>query len=120
MSVYWDVNNTTNRKISVPITISYAVAVYGGNPITINETVCDVLHRAIKSYLTNGELSIDRIRETKILFISDIKDMTFSHYLKQPKTRICRKMLRRFFEVKGEDINDFEYNWLQDCLCANE
>ena len=30
----------------------------------------------------------------------------------QTKSMFCRKLLRRFFEVKREDINDFEYNWL--------
>ena len=120
MSVYWDVNNTTNRKMLLPNTTSYAVAVYGGNPIFIKETASDVLHRAIKSHLTHGELSIDRIREIEIVFISDLKDMTFFHYLNQPKSMICRKMIRRFFEVKGEDIIDFEYNWLPDCFWVKE
>ena len=27
-----------------------------------------------------------------------------------PKPMICRKMIRRFFEVKSEDINDSECN----------
>ena len=25
-------------------------------------------------------------------------------------------MIRKFFEVKREDIIDFEFNWLPDCL----
>ena len=31
-----------------------------------------------------------------------------------PKPMICRKMMRRFFEVKSDDINDFKFNWLPD------
>ena len=45
--------------------------------------------------------------------------MTYSHYMEQSKSMLCRKMIRRFFEVKGEDISDFVYNWLPGCLCVD-
>ena len=46
--------------------------------------------------------------------------MTYFRYLEQPMSMIQRKMIRRFFEVNRDDINDFEYNWLPGCLCVNE
>ena len=44
--------------------------------------------------------------------------MTFHHYLDQPIPMIQPKMNRRFFEVKRDDNNDFEFNWLPGCLCV--
>ena len=35
-------------------------------------------------------------------------------------SKIQRKMIRRLFGVNRDDINDFEYNWLHDCLCVNK
>ena len=45
--------------------------------------------------------------------------MTFQHYLEQTMPMIQRKKIRRFFEVKREGIDDFEYNWVPGCLCVN-
>ena len=90
--VYWKVDDITNCKISVPKTLSYGVTVHG-YPNIISETACDFSNRLITSYLTHGELSIDRIQETEIVFISNIKDMTVAHHMQQPKSMLCRKML---------------------------
>ena len=85
----------------------------------INETACDFSNRIVRSYLSH-KLSPNRSRDTEIVFISDLKDMTSSQYLEQPMSMIQRKMIRRFFEVNRDDINDFEYKWLPDCLCVIE
>ena len=47
--------------------------------------------------------------------------MTYIHYIEQPKSIICRKMIRRLLEVKGEDIIVFENNWIPGCMnsCKN-
>ena len=47
--------------------------------------------------------------------------MTYIHHREQPKSMICRKLIRRFFEVEREDINDFEQNWILGCIksCTN-
>ena len=84
----------------------------------INESAIDFLDWVTKGYLCH-ELSPDKIQETEIVFLSDLKDMTFSHYLQQPNSMICRKMLKRYFEVKGDNINDSEYKCLPSCLCMN-
>ena len=39
--------------------------------------------------------------------------MTFSHYMAQPKSMLCRKLIRKFVE---EDFGDFDYNWLPKCF----
>ena len=51
--------------------------------------------------------------EINILFISDLKDITFFHYMEQPKSMLCRKPKRIFIE---EDFEDFDYNWLPNCF----
>ena len=48
-----------------------------------------------------------------VTFISDLKDMTFSHYIAQIKSMLCRKLVRNFIE---EDFGDFDYNWLPFCF----
>ena len=78
-----------------------------------NESAIEISDRAIKGYLCH-ELSPDEIR-----FISDLKDMTFSHNMQQPKSMLIRKMLRRYCEATGEEIKDLEYKWLPSCLCVN-
>ena len=81
---------------------------------TMKESACDFLDRAIRAHLTGHE--VKKIDKTEVGFISDRKVVTFNHYMDQPKSMNCRKKRRRFFEVKSEDINDFEYNWIPSCL----
>ena len=57
---------------------------------------------------TNNEVD-----EIVTIFISDLKDLTFSHYMDQPKSVLCRKLVRNFI---GEDFGDFDYNWLPNCF----
>ena len=51
------------------------------------------------------------IPNIEILFISDPKGKAQTHYLEQPKSMLCRKLIRRFHESTSQD---FEYNWLPD------
>ena len=55
----------------------------------------------------------NEIDEINIIFISDLEDKTFSHYMAQPKSMLCRKQIRKFFE---EDVGDFDCNWLPKCF----
>ena len=74
--------------------------------ITGKETSCDYLNKYNQDYV------IDEVDEIVITFISDLKDMTFSH-VAQPKPMLCRKLVRNFIE---EDLEDFDYNWLPNCF----
>ena len=47
-----------------------------------------------------------------LMFVSDIKKLTYRHYMKQPMRMIHRKMLRQFFERGG----NYKYSWLPDCI----
>ena len=56
---------------------------------------------------------IYEVDEIVLIITSDLKDMTFLHYMAQPKSMLCRKLVRSFFE---EDFGDFDYNWLPNCF----
>ena len=51
----------------------------------------------------------NEVDEMNIFFISNLKDITFFHYMDQQKSILCRKLVRNFIE---EDFEDFESNWL--------
>ena len=55
----------------------------------------------------------EEVEEINIIFTSDFKDMTFSHYMAQPRSMVCRKLVRNFFE---EDFGKFDYKWLLNCF----
>ena len=74
--------------------------------VILKETACDFLDRATKAYLTGLEL--EKKDEIEIGFISDLNDFTFNLYMDLPKPKIFRKMIRRFLDVKSEDIKYFE------------
>ena len=40
----------------------------------------------------------DELDERNIIFTSDLKDVTFSQYMAQPNSMLCRKLVRIFFE----------------------
>ena len=74
------------------------------------EPASDFLHRVLGIYLSH-RCSPKIIPEIEIVSISDPKDITQQHYLEQPKSMLCRKLIRRFHESPSQD---FEYKWLPD------
>ena len=88
--VYWKVNNEIQFKLSVPHVLSYGTIAFTMS-LTMKESACDFLDKAIKVYLTGHE--IENIDEIEIGFITDLKDITFNHYMDQAKSTICRKIL---------------------------
>ena len=50
--------------------------------------------------------------EIIMLFLSDLKDITFFHYMEHPRSMLCRKLEKNIFE---ENFKSFDYNWLPDC-----
>ena len=53
------------------------------------------------------EYVIDEVDEINIIFVYDLEDNSFTHYMIQPKSMLCRKLIRNFIE---EDYGDFDYN----------
>ena len=56
---------------------------------------------------------IEEVGEINITFTSDLKDMTFAHYITQTRSMLCRKLEKRFI---GENFEDYNYNWLPSCF----
>ena len=52
--------------------------------------------------------------EINIIFISDLKDITFFHYMEQPRSMLFKKLEKNF--IKEEDFEDFDYNWIPNCF----
>ena len=69
-------NGLVLNKISVPSTLSYKQK-WNGLPILIRGSSCDFLDTFDKNCIN------DDVDEIVISFISDLKDMTFSHYMAQ-------------------------------------
>ena len=55
----------------------------------------------------------EEVDEIDIIFTSDLDDITFSHYMAQPKSMLCRKLLRNFFE---KVYGNFDNIWLPNCF----
>ena len=76
-------------------------------PIMLKIPACDYLDQF------NKECVNDEIDEIDIIFISDLDDNTFFHYMEQPKLMLCRKLIRTVLE---ENFGDFDYSWLPNCF----
>ena len=55
----------------------------------------------------------EEVDEIDIIFTSDVKDITMSQNMSQPRSMLCRKLERIFIE---ENFGDFDYNWLPKCF----
>ena len=75
-------------------------------PIVIRVSALDFPYRF------DGNIK-DEAHEINIKFVSNFEDMTFSLYLTQPKSMICRKLVRKFIE---EDYGNSDYNWVPNCF----
>ena len=56
----------------------------------------------------------DFCNEISIIFISDLRDISFFHYMKQPKSMLCRKLVKNF--VEEENFENYENKWLPNCV----
>ena len=77
---------------------------------TQQNQVVTFLHRLIAIYVPH-ECSTKKIPEIEIVFVSDLTDITQKQYLEQPKSMLCRKLIRNFHETTSQD---FEYIWSPD------
>ena len=56
--------------------------------------------------------------EIDIIFLSKLREMTIQHYMKQPRSMLCRKLERDYIEENYQivDNRDFDYNFLPYCF----
>ena len=105
----YDEGRLISHKMNVSNYVTYKIQSEQYSTYMI-EPANDFLHKVIPGYFypRNNFKIID---ETEIIFISDVNFITRQHYLDQPKSMLCRKLIRRFHESIPLD---FEYNWLPD------
>ena len=107
--VMWKKNEVFINKISDPSTITLEKR-HLFQPSMIELPI--VIRVSPLDFLDTLDRKINNeVDEINIIFISDL--MTFSHYMAQPKSMLCRKLKRNFIE---EDFGDFDYNWLPKCF----
>ena len=109
--VMWKKNDILINKISVPSTITLEKPhlfkpCMVQLPIVIRVSSLDFLDIFDRN-INNGVDEINKI------FISDLKDITFFHYMDQPKSMLCRRLVRNIFK---ENFGDFNYKWLPKCF----
>ena len=63
-------------------------------------------------YTFDGKINTE-LNEINIIFVSDLRDIPFSRYATQPKSMLCRKLVKIFLE---ENYGNFDYNWLPKCF----
>ena len=55
----------------------------------------------------------DEVDEINMIFVSDLEDVSFTRYMIQPKSMLCRRLIKNFIE---ENYGNFDYNWLPKCF----
>ena len=86
----------------------YRIAVDYVGPLFRRES-CD-------EYLDNLDLDQYFCDEINIIFICNLKDITFVHFMEQPKPMLCRKLVRNFIDG---NYNGYDYKWLPECFKFN-
>ena len=103
--VMWKKNDVLVNKISVPSTITL------GKPHLFKPCMLELQIKIRVSpldFLDTFDRNINNeVDEINIIFISDLKDITYFQCMYQPKSMLCRKLVRNFIE---EDFGDFKYN----------
>ena len=110
--VMWMKNGLIVKKISVPSTIplqkpNLFKPSLIGLPIEVRVPSFGFLD-TFDSDCINEEID-----EKNIAFTSDLKDMSLSHYMAQPKSMLCRKLVRNFIE---KEFGGFDYTLLRNCF----
>ena len=93
---FHDVDNYLDHEKTVPKYVTYNTQSENYSTHTA-EPASDFLHKVITIRYSNRH-SPKVLSGIEILFISDPKDTIQKHYLEQPKSKLCRKLIRRFHE----------------------
>ena len=102
----WKKNDVLINNVFVPSTITIekphlSKSSIIGLPIVVRVLPLDFLD----TFDRNISNEVDEI---KTISISDLTDITFFHYMDQPKSMLCRKLVKNFIE---KDFGDFDYKW---------
>ena len=99
--------NVVNKPNMMILQKSYMGTLGDDAQKTLSLVSCD-------DYLSDFyDMMTEKSDKIHILFTSDLKDITFFHYMQQPKSMPCRKLIRKYLEGKKEN---FDYIWLPNCF----
>ena len=105
--VVWKKIDVLISKISVPSTLTLEKP-HLFKPSMIELPI--VIRVSPFDFLDTFDRNINNeVGEINIIFISNLDVITFSHYIAQPKSMPCRRLVRIFIE---ENYGNFDYNWL--------
>ena len=104
------------NKISIPRTITlqrthvfkpdmFEIPIY----VKVSEReFLDIVDRNCAYNMTSDEIHI--------IFISKLKEMTLQHFMKQPRSMLCRILGRNYIEEGYPVESEFGYNFLPYCF----
>ena len=118
VTIIWKKNDMIINKISIPRKITlqrthmfkppmFEIPIY----VKVSEReFLDIVDRNCAYNIISDEIDI--------IFISKLKEMTLHHYMKQPRSILCRKLERNYIQECDPQSDDrvFEYNFLPYCF----
>ena len=117
VTIIWKKNDMIINKISIPHTITlqrthmfkpdmFEIPIY----VKVSQRkFLDVVDRNCAYNISD---------EIDIIFISKLNEMTLQHYIKQPRSMLCRRLERYYIDEDYQivDNSDYEYNFLPYCF----
>ena len=107
----WNKKDLLGSKISVLVTVALRQTLFfrpslRDLPIFVRLPSFEFLYRIDRNCIND---EVDGIK----IFISDLKGITLSHFMTQPRSMLCRKLERNFVEEK---YGVYDYNRPPNCL----
>ena len=92
----WTKNDVLINMISVPSSITLEKAhLFKLSMIEIPIVIGVSPYDSLVTFDRNINNEVDEIN---LIFTSDLKNMTFSHYMAQPKSILCRRLVRNYIK----------------------
>ena len=115
MRLIWKKNDMNITKISVPRTIMLRRTDMSKPIMFEKPKYVEVSKREFQDIVDRNCVYIILSDKIDIIFISKFKEMTLQNYMKQPRSRLCRKLEGVYIEESDPppDDKDFDFNFLR-------
>ena len=116
--VIWKKNDMVENRTSVPCTITLQKTHMFKPDMFEIPMYVEVSEHEFLDIVNKNCVYIIITDEINIIFKSNLKNITLSHYLEQPRSMLCRKLERNYFEEVDPPPDDmyFDYNFLPNCF----
>ena len=114
----WKKNDMTINKISIPCTITFRRTHMFKPDMFEIPVYVEVLKREFLDIVDRNCAYNIISDEIDIIFMSKLKERTLQHYMKQPRSILCKKLERKYIEENDppSDDKDFDFNFLPYCF----